>query len=350
MFEYRGNIHIHSRYSDGGGSIEEIAAHASRAGLDFIIITDHFTLEGLDNGEEGYYDQALVLIGMEINEKCNHYLALGVEEPVANNDNDPQQVINAVNRQKGIGIIAHPFEKGSPYYQEGRTFPWKDWNVDGFQGIEIWNYLSQYRDAFIGIGKGLCLLLNPVAGLAPPYFQALKKFDQLQLEGKKVSAYGGSDAHGIKAGVGRWGITVSAYELCFKLINMHILCNEKLSGEVTADKPVIYQALGHGHSWIACDYYRKSDGFRFELHHASRSWPVGSRVKYRPGLCLTVKTPAPSEVILLANGRRTRVSTGKQHCFTRIEPGIYRIEAYLKYRYRSHPWIYSNSIWVTETP
>jgi len=33
MFTYAGNIHIHSLYSDGSGTIEEIAASAAAAGL-----------------------------------------------------------------------------------------------------------------------------------------------------------------------------------------------------------------------------------------------------------------------------------------------------------------------------
>ena len=43
MYNYSGNIHIHSSYSDGTGTIEEIANEANRAGLDFVIITDHLT-------------------------------------------------------------------------------------------------------------------------------------------------------------------------------------------------------------------------------------------------------------------------------------------------------------------
>lgn len=54
MFEYKGHIHIHSRYSDGGGKVKQIAARAAQAGLDFIIITDHCNLDGLYKGEEGY--------------------------------------------------------------------------------------------------------------------------------------------------------------------------------------------------------------------------------------------------------------------------------------------------------
>jgi len=105
MFEYKGHVHIHSRYSDGGGKIKQIAARANQAGLDFIVITDHYNLDGLYEGEEGYQSGVLVMIGMEVNDECNHYLALGVKEVVANNDLNPQAVIDEVNSQKGIGIM-----------------------------------------------------------------------------------------------------------------------------------------------------------------------------------------------------------------------------------------------------
>ncbi|MDD3270843.1 MAG: CehA/McbA family metallohydrolase [Syntrophomonadaceae bacterium] len=346
MFEYKGHVHIHSRYSDGGGKVKQIAAWAAKAGLDFIVLTDHCNLDGLYEGEEGYQSGVLVMIGMEVNDECNHYLALGVKEVVANNDLNPQAVIDEVNSQKGIGIIAHPFEKGSPYYQKGRTYEWKDWSVSGFQGIEIWNYLSQFRDACTSILKSIYLLFNPVAGLSRPCSRALNTLDQLQARGQKVFAYGGSDAHGIRIKVGRIPVRVSPYYLCFKLINMHILCKRKLSGNLQLDKEQIYEALSEGRSWIACDYYQPSDGFRFELHNDNESWPVGSSVKITADLKFTVKTPAPARVVLLHNGRYQEVSQGKSHFFTDLQPGVYRVEAYLKDKYRYRPWIYTNPIWI----
>ncbi len=42
--DYKGAIHIHSRYSDGSGSLQEIVKSANLAGLDYLIITDHHTL------------------------------------------------------------------------------------------------------------------------------------------------------------------------------------------------------------------------------------------------------------------------------------------------------------------
>lgn len=94
MYEYVGNIHIHSTYSDGGEKIPQIASWAAQAGLDFIVITDHKDLEGLKRKEEGYFDGVLVLVGMEINSARNHYLALDITEVVEPNDDNPQEVIN----------------------------------------------------------------------------------------------------------------------------------------------------------------------------------------------------------------------------------------------------------------
>jgi hypothetical protein len=37
----RGAIHIHTRRSDGTGTVDDIARAASRAGLNFVILTDH---------------------------------------------------------------------------------------------------------------------------------------------------------------------------------------------------------------------------------------------------------------------------------------------------------------------
>ena len=37
----RGVMHVHTRRSDGTGTLDEVAAAAQRAGLTFVIITDH---------------------------------------------------------------------------------------------------------------------------------------------------------------------------------------------------------------------------------------------------------------------------------------------------------------------
>ena len=49
--EYIGNLHLHTPYSDGHGSHDEIAKAAIDAGLDFIVTTDHNIWIG---GIDGY--------------------------------------------------------------------------------------------------------------------------------------------------------------------------------------------------------------------------------------------------------------------------------------------------------
>jgi len=46
------NLHMHTRYSDGFGSHQEIAQAAMVAGLDAVIVTDHNVWI---DGPEGYY-------------------------------------------------------------------------------------------------------------------------------------------------------------------------------------------------------------------------------------------------------------------------------------------------------
>ena len=50
---YSGNLHIHTRYSDGEKLHAEIAHDAIVAGLDFIVVTDHNVYV---TGVEGYYE------------------------------------------------------------------------------------------------------------------------------------------------------------------------------------------------------------------------------------------------------------------------------------------------------
>ena len=105
-FKYRGAIHIHTLKSDGCGDIESITKAAKKAGLSWIIITDH---NYYDN-EEGIYNGVYVIKGEEISpKKENHYLALGINNQIELNDN-PQTYIDEVRKQNGFGFAAHPDE------------------------------------------------------------------------------------------------------------------------------------------------------------------------------------------------------------------------------------------------
>ena len=50
LTDIRGDIHLHSFYSDGANSIEEIAQQAIKLGYNYIVITDHARALGVANG------------------------------------------------------------------------------------------------------------------------------------------------------------------------------------------------------------------------------------------------------------------------------------------------------------
>lgn len=346
MYEFTGNIHIHSSYSDGALEIGEIAAIAARSGLDFIVITDHHTLKGIQDQKEGYHHGILVLVGMEANQLKNHYLCLDIQSPVGNDDKNPQQVIDAVNQQEGIGIIAHPYDPGSPLFLDGKNYPWTDWQVHDFQCMEIWNYTSQWIGGIQSLLEGISLLWFPQRAIIAPDARTMTKFDACQQQGLKIIAVGGSDAHGKKLKTGFLNIKVSPYEACFRSINVHVLSKKVFTGEYSADKELLYQSIRQGTLWVANDYYRSSHGFSFFIQAGKKRWVMGETVQAREKTSAHVLTPYPARVKLIRNGRTWKTGTGKEHTFADLDKGIYRVEAEHRHGLGFRPWIYSNSIWV----
>lgn len=344
MFEYKGNMHIHSNYSDGSGSVDEICTAAADAGLDFIILTDHFTLRALP--EEGYRGKMLLLAGMEANEEKNHYLALDIEQVVDNNTEQPQKVIDSVNKQGGIGIIAHPLEFPSDFLNYGEVYNWEDWAVHDFQGIEIWNCLSQWKGSITNIAKAFYFAFNPDTALIGPYPQTLQIFDQYQQQGKRIVALGGSDAHAPQIKLGPLKINIVSYKFSFSSINIHILLPRPLCGELKTDRELIYNALRTGACWVANDFSKDSRGFSFELCKGDEIWTMGESAPWQENMEVKAATPAVAMVKLIKDGLPIATSEGTAHVFKIIEPGIYRTEVYFRHKYRLRPWIFSNSIWV----
>ncbi|MFA5055130.1 MAG: PHP domain-containing protein [Dehalococcoidia bacterium] len=105
------DIHIHSNVSDGmAGIIEILEFVAERGDLDVIAITDHGEISG------GYEARELaakrnypfeIIVGMEINTREGHLLALFMEKPVENNQH-LTDIISAVHAQGGLCIAPHP--------------------------------------------------------------------------------------------------------------------------------------------------------------------------------------------------------------------------------------------------
>lgn len=346
------NLHIHTKFSDGSLTHQQIAQAASRAGLDAILITDHNVHP---SGLEGYYQEGdkkvLVMIGEEIHNpdrqpQKSHLLVFGINDEMAKFGSDPQNLIDEVNKRHGICFIAHPYDPSLPAFHED-NISWEDWQASGYQGLELWNGFSELKVRAHNKWQAIFLGLFPKLIAHQPPKQTLDVWDGLMAAGKRVNAIGGSDSHAGKYHIGPIHKTIFPYEFHFRAINTHVLLSSPLSGDSTSDSKEILDALKNGHCFIAYDLPALSRGFRFGCKNNEINLGMGDEAKFFEGIILSVHVPNRCECVLLKDGEIIQLWKNKSNVDYSIQsPGVYRVECYRRYLGKKRGWIFSNPIYV----
>ncbi len=344
--EYVGNVHLHTTCSDGNATHEEIARIARSAKLDFVIPTDHNVLV---KGKEGWYGQTLLLVGEEVHDtqrmpEANHYLAFDITKDVAPYAKDPQAVIDAVNAQGGFGFIAHPFEHSASLFGEG-AFPWVDWTVTGYTGLEIWNYMSEFKARLPNMLRAVLSAYFPQAAMMGPFPETIAQWDEL-LRTRKVVAICGSDAHAATYRLGPLVREVFSYKHLFRASSLHILTEEAFNGQVDHDKKVIYDALKEGHCFTAYDLLGDTRGFRFTARSGAAEAIMGDEITLQSRILFDISAPQRAHIHLLRGGTIVAHTMGKRLRYTAREQGVYRVEAYRRSFFRKRGWVFTNPIYV----
>ncbi len=347
MFVYSGSLHIHSKFSDGSGEVREIANLANESGLDFIILTDHNTLRAKDEGYEGFYGKTLLIVGCEINDKenKNHYLAFGVDKTFSTRM-PAAQYVKAVNDAGGIGFLAHPHEKRDSMEQHP-PYPWTDWEISDFTGIEIWNHMSEWMENLTEQNK-YNSFVHPLRTIERPAEETLEVWDRLNLQ-RKVTAIGGIDAHAHRVNLlGFFEVEVFPYKVLYRSIRTYVILPERM---YPTDDPavqnhyqkLIFEALKEGRSFVANYYHGDATGFRFVATAGGQNYNMGDTVPHGEKINLRVLVPAQLAVMkLVHNGRIIDETTGSDIEFVVYEKGVYRVEVY----HEGRGWIFSNHIRV----
>jgi hypothetical protein len=347
-FEYVGNLHIHSKHSDGGGTVSQIAAAAAKVGLDFIGLNDHaYAVDDLHLEEEGLYDRVLVLVGLEIGVRYHHYLAYGLKERIRQLNLSPQEVIDKVNGQGGFGFMAHPFEKGMPFSEKSVAYTWNDLSVHGHAGLSIWNFTSRWKERVKTVLHGFYFLAFKTQTLKGPSPKTLAFWDS-QCAERRTVAIGGSDAHGT---VFRWGpirLTPFTYEHLLNTINIHIFLNKKMPEDFQKAKQEVYGAMKAGRLFIGHDNLCPAKGFRFYfLADDGSDLYMGEEGIFHPGQ-FVVESPFEGEIRLIKDGNLLRRWRGTEAVHRVEGKGVYRIEAYRRlFPFGWRPWIFTNPIYLS---
>ena len=353
MLDLVGNLHLHTTASDGTATHDEVAAAAARAGLDFIMYTDHNTWV---DGVAGWYrdpgsgHKILRLMGQEVNDQnleqeCNHLLCHFASRDLNSIAADPQQLIDVVNKHNGLSFLAHPIERPG-YGPAKQTLPWISWNISGYTGIELWNAMSDVKWRLRSIPRGLLGAYLPQLVLSSPFPELLARWDELLTSGNKIVAIGGSDAHAWSI---TWKIftrTVLPYEFLFRAVNTHLLLDADLSHDFDQARRQIYHALKRGHCYVSYDLIASPRGFSFEATSGSQQAMMGDTLILQSEATLRVESPRPAKLRLMKDGQLLLEKKGKDLVWHTSEPGVYRVEAYRRFWGEQRGWVFTNPIYL----
>ncbi len=385
FYDYAGAMHVHSTYSDGAGTVGEIAGAANRAGLDFLVLCDHSSLQARADGEDGWRGRTLVLIGTEVTTDTGHLLALDVPASFLPAPDDALAAQRAIQGSGGLGFVALPCDLKDH---------WRDFSrLEEGIGLEVFN-LSAIARAKINL-PALAAIWRRYRGRRPQSAFSLvsarpapelRLWDRLTapprpgLPARRVVGIGSLDAHAVMK-FGRRSLPIPTYDQVFRTLRTHLVTSQPLShgegptrGRQAArerDEALVHAALAAGHCYMAYDNFADPAGFTFEAQPAAGTPPprfssplplavMGDDLllpavaaSERPAFVLTAQAPRTRSLVrLYRDGRLVAAARGGRLEYAVDRPGVYRAEVFL-YRHRlgglclgAKPWIFSNPIYV----
>jgi hypothetical protein len=351
----RGAMHIHTRRSDGTGTVDQIAAAAARAGLSFVILTDHG--DATREPERPSYQHGVLCIdAVEISTDDGHVVALGLPRSPYPLGGEARDVVEDVARMGGMSIAAHP-TSAKP------ALSWRDWSIP-VNGLEWLNGDSEWRDEpFRTLGRAL--LTYPVrraaalAALLDRPEEALSRWDRAAAS-RPVVGLAGSDAHariGLR-GEGdpfepRIALHVPGYEQVFRTFSIAVM-DVSLTRDAVADAKSIVDAIRRGHVFSSIDGLAGPARVSFTADAGGRHAQMGDTVLGGAPVTFHIESNAPanSRAFLVKDGVHSAEWTNARQDFTIMETGVYRVEVHVPDAPGRPPipWIVTNPIYVrTET-
>jgi hypothetical protein len=370
----KGVYHLHSVFSDGKGTIEEITQAASSLNYDFVILTDHGRPNLKSSTCTSWLNNVLLIGGSEFSLNCGHLAAMGFKIPDYIFPPEPQEAIDEVINDNGVCFVSHPFDD---------KVPWTDWDISGFTGLEVLSSYSEARRAGF-----LKILIFPLKYLINSKYALLntmgypteniKKWNSLNQSGRYYGIYA-LDAHGKLPISKKMQLNFPSYKSMFEIMTVYVKINQKVNqklllgvqggGFLEKSPPgrrrqanqvasAVISSLKKGNFFNVIEGIASANGFEafFIEKNSGKRIEMGESTGEKQGkLVILLPFDFETEIVVLKNGLKSEHKTNKNEKQLEIfvnEPGVYRIEVYVPGNTFDHlPWIMTNPFFVgIETP
>jgi hypothetical protein len=382
LHDYKAVLHAHAEDSaHTGGTRPEMLADARKAGIKVIMLTDHLRppRDFMDSWR-GLHDGVLFIPGSE----ALGFLVYPVHS-IMDRINEPRaQLIASVTESNGLIFLSHIEER-------------MDHPMDGLTGMEIYNRHWDAKKDMAGLVAVALKLLDPAEfaelkenlRLYPDELLAAQvtylqdyvgKWD-LETQKRRLTGIAANDCHhnqvfvvkmldentvligtsvdkdndmrkvtagsrpaikeltkGHQPGDLLASLDFDPYFRSFRNVTTHILAPELSEDTIRA-------ALQQGHAYVSHDWMCDATGFNFGLD-GPNSCSMGEETPYASGQKLLARFPVACHIRLLQNGKAVAESESDQLEFGLSNPGVYRVEGWLKLDGELRPWVYSNPIYV----
>lgn len=345
----RGVIHVHTRRSDGTGTLDDVAAAAARDGLKFVIVSDHG--DGTRSPESpSYRDGVLMIDAVEVSTDDGDLVALGMARTPYPLGGEGRDVVEDINRLGGMSIVAHPVSKKH----------WADWTTP-FDGLEWLNGDGEWHDEpRLTLMRALLTYpLRPIETLGRFLDRSdsvFQRWDTLARR-RRVVAVAASDAHArltssntTEPYEGRTFVRAPGYQTAFETFSV-VIPQLRLSRDANDDARRVVEEIRRGHVFSAVDALATPAAVLFTATSGSQTAIGGDVLALEGPVSIHVASNAPgrSTISLFKDGEPVASSTQATLDYSApATPAVYRAEIGLEHAAGNPPvpWVVTNPIYV----
>jgi hypothetical protein len=343
----KGVYHVHSIFSDGNGTIDDITRAADKAKLNFVILSDHGrpNIEAMNATD--WLGKVLLIGGTEISTNNGHLASAGFKVPPYKYPLEPQEAIDAINRDNGFSFISHPFDD---------RIPWTNWDIENYTGLEVMNAYSNSKSD--GMWR---LMFFPLQYMFQPEYAILNalrypdinfdKWDEINKTGKYYGIYA-LDAHG-KLPLGhKRKFAFPSYLAMFHTMTIYARIQNELPKEPEAAASEIIAAIRDGRFFNCIEGIGSANGFdTYFTTTTNERFELGSSPPTTEGtLHIHLPFEFPTKVLIKKDGAQFKLYPPDYHKNLQLpitEKGVYRIEVFATdNKFDDLPWITTNPIFI----